>query len=48
MESTNKEKKNTPQDLNEVYEKPAIEIIEMEMECAILTSSIPDVPINNW
>lgn len=31
----------------EVYEKPAVEIIEMEIE-SILCSSAPDMPGDDW
>lgn len=30
------------------YEKPAIEIIEMELETSILSSSIPSIPGGDW
>lgn len=36
---TNQNQNSTQQELKEIYEKPTIEIIEMEMESSILAGS---------
>ncbi len=46
---TNQEQNNAQQDVKEVYEKPQIEVIEMEMESSILAGSGGDYkPGGGW